>query len=80
MTKTFKNEPFFLNFEFWSLGFDIWIFNPLKNFQQSKSPPGITKAWSSGPGYLLLIAVKFSLKWAVRRNADVIGLLVRKLG
>jgi len=23
------------------------------NFQQSKSPLGITKAWSSGPGYLL---------------------------
>jgi hypothetical protein len=27
-------------------------------FQQSKSPLGITKAWSSGPGYLLITLKK----------------------
>jgi len=39
------------------LGFDIWDFNKSMNFQQSKSPLGITKACSSGPGYLRLVAV-----------------------
>jgi len=34
------------------LGFDIWDFNKTMDFQQSKSPLEITKAWSSGPGYL----------------------------
>jgi len=34
--------------------FVIWNFNNSMNCQQSKSPLGITKAWSYGPGYLLL--------------------------
>ncbi len=33
--------------------FVIWHFNKSMNFQQSKFPLGITKAWSSGPGFLL---------------------------
>jgi hypothetical protein len=49
---------FVLDFEFRSLffvcflGFVIWNFNKSMNFQQRKSPLGITKAWSSGPGFL----------------------------
>jgi hypothetical protein len=39
------------------LGFDIWDFNKTMNFQQSKSPLGIAKAWSSGPGYLLFAII-----------------------
>jgi hypothetical protein len=31
--------------------FDFWDFNMSMNFQQSKSPMGITKAWSSEPGF-----------------------------
>jgi hypothetical protein len=34
------------------LGFVIWNFNKSMNFQYSKSPLGITKAWSFGPGFL----------------------------
>ena len=29
----------------------IWDFNKSMNFQQSKSPLGITKAWSSGKAF-----------------------------
>ena len=48
-------------FEFWSLEFvwylcfDIWDFNIWMKFQQSKSPQGITKAWSSGSGFLMFL-------------------------
>jgi len=31
--------------------FVFWDFNMSMNFQQSKSPLGITKVWSSGPGF-----------------------------
>jgi len=34
-----------------NLQFDIWDFNKSMNCQQSKSPLGQTKAWSSGPGF-----------------------------
>jgi len=38
------------------LGFDIWNFNKSMKHHQSKSPLGITKAWSSVPGFLLFTA------------------------
>ncbi len=45
MTKTFKDETLFefSNFGYGDL-FDIWNFNQSNNFQQNKSPPGITNA------------------------------------
>ena len=48
-------------FEFWSLefvwylGFDIWNFNKAIKLRQSKSPLGITKAWSYRPGSLWVL-------------------------
>jgi hypothetical protein len=55
------SDCFFVwDFEFRSLlfvcflGFVIWNFNKSMNFQQSKSPLGITKALSFGPGLLLV--------------------------
>jgi len=43
-----------------NLQFDIWDFNKSMNCQQSKSPLGITKAWSFGPGFFtFLVTVLF---------------------
>jgi len=42
----------YLLFVFCYLCFVIWDFNMSMNFQQSKSPLGIIKAWFSGPGFL----------------------------
>jgi len=39
-------------FGHWKLP-DICNFNNSMHFQQSKSPLGIIKSWSSGPGFLL---------------------------
>ena len=56
MNKTFQDKTLFgfSNFGHW-IFFDIWNFNKSMKFQQSKSPLGITKAWSSGPGFLLYL-------------------------
>jgi len=60
MTKTFQDKALFgfSNFGYWTL-FDIWDFNNSMNFQQSKSPLGMTKGWFSGPGFLKYNGVIF---------------------
>jgi hypothetical protein len=54
------SDCFFVwDFEFRSLlfvcflGFVIWNFSKTMNFQQSKSPMGIKKAWSFGLGFFI---------------------------
>jgi len=77
MTKTFQDEILFgfSNFGHWKL-FDIWDFNKSMNFQQSKSPLGITKAGSSGTGYLLSGYLSYriehlSIKESVKRSPQI---------
>ncbi|MDP2647544.1 MAG: 16S rRNA (guanine(527)-N(7))-methyltransferase RsmG [Desulfobacterales bacterium] len=47
------------------------------NFQPSKSPLGTTKAWSSGPGYLLDIG---SVRWKrlIREGGKELGIRIEK--